>query len=325
MQTPESLSAEPRARLFPGSCSFTGIFDCPCREGSAFKALKDLRPDTACEKCGHSLMLHRECEDSVPVVAGPPPRIKTELPTNHQIPYAAPVSDSGEDAVLLPEDDATELQAELCQRKNTVLKIAKMLADGDSVLIWGMKGTGKTTLANLLFEILISKTSHALLITCWPDAPKKKLDDILLEYARTKFPDLTNKDLTTTDMIFIVDEAQEALKTAKSRTSWNALIRASESSETRPRFCIFSNQGILPEFNSVFASMPEISHLRTHGNGYGHLSLFFTTAEFEDFFQRNRALYGFELEQEAADHIYELTAGHPAILRLVLRYVKLVR
>jgi hypothetical protein len=269
-------------------------------------------------------VLHNEHEGFAPIIAGPQPRIKTELPINHQGPHSAPANGSVEDPVMLPADDTSELQAELCQRENTVLKIAKMLADGDSVLIWGMKGTGKTTLANFLFGLLISRTPNVILISCWPDAPKKKLDDILLEHARAKFPDLTNKELATTDMIFIVDEAQEALKTAKSRTAWNALIRVSESSETRPRFCILSNHGILPEFHSVFASMPEISHLKTHGNGDGHLSLFFTITEFEDFFQQNHALYGFELDQEAATRIYWLTAGHPAILRLILRYIKLV-
>jgi hypothetical protein len=269
-------------------------------------------------------MLHNEHEGFTPIIAGPQPRIKTELPNNIQGPCSAPANTSTEDTIVLPVDDATELQAQLCQRENTVLKIAKMLADGESILIWGMKGTGKTILANLLFEFLSSKTSRVILIQSWLGASKKKVDDILIEHARTQFPDWTDDDLVTKDLIFIIDEAQEALKTAKSRSAWNTLMKASESSETRPRFCIFSNQGILPELHSVFASMPEISHLKTHGNGDGHLSLFFTMAEFEEFFQQNHAFYGFELEQEAAEHIYSLTAGHPAILRLILRYIKLV-
>lgn len=296
-----------------------------------FESLKDLAqniPNMPCEQCGHPLILHNGHEgSSASTKPGSPPQMKiephTEIRQGPSTPSNELVGNIAGSPLLLP-GDAAELPVELCHRESTVRKIAQKLMEGESVLIWGMKGTGKTTLANFLHEVLISENWKVILIPSMRDATKKKVEEILVERARDRFPGSTNDELPVKDLIFIIDEAQESLKTSRLRSAWNNLIKASQTSDAGPTFCILSDRGIVPERDSVFAELFEISHLPTHASGDGQLSLFFTIADFEEYFQRNRALFGYELDREAACHVYWLTAGHPTILKLIMHYIKLV-
>lgn len=285
-------------------------------------------PNIPCQKCGHSLNLHDGHDgSSTSTTFELPLKIKTEPHSNVSLGLSTPSDDligNSPTPQIFTAGDATKLPAELCHRESTVRRIAQMLIDGESVLIWGAKGTGKTTLAHFVYEILVSEDWKAILIPSWPAATKKKTEDILFEHARDKFPEITNEELLVKHLIFIIDEAQEALKTSRARSPWNNIIKERQSADAGPAFCIFSNQGIVPENHSVFASISEISHRLTHGSGDGQLSLFFTNVEFEEYFQRNRGLLGYDLDQEAACHVYWLTAGHPTILKLTMHYIKLV-
>lgn len=331
MQIPEPMPQEPKARLLVGACRFKGMFDCPCREGSVFEPLKNLAqnmPSIPCKQCGHPLVLHKGHDgSSAATKPESPPQMKIEPHIGIRQGLSTPSNElvgniSG--SPLLPPGDANELPAELCHRESTVRKIAQKLREGESVLIWGTKGTGKTTLANFLYEGLISENWKVILIPFMPDVTKKKIEDILLEHVRNKFPESANEELPVKDLIFIIDEAQESLKTSRLRSAWSNVIKASQSSDAGPRFCILSDRGIVPERGSVFADLPEVSHLPTHASGDSQSSLFFTIANFEEYYQRNQGLFGFQLDQEAACHIYWLTAGHPTILKLIMHYIKLV-
>ncbi|KAF3388098.1 hypothetical protein DPV78_012097 [Talaromyces pinophilus] len=306
MQTPEPMPQEPKARL---------LVD-----------LTQNMPNIPCKQCGHPLVLHDGYDgSSTSTKADSPPHMKTEPHIEIRQGLSTPSNelvDGISGSPSLPPGDADELPAELCHRESTVRKIAQKLMEGESVLIWGTKGTGKTTLANYLYEILISENWKVILIPSMPDATKKKVEEILLEHARDKFSGSTNEDLLK-DLIFIIDEAQDSLKTSRLRSAWSNLIKASQSSDAGPRFCIISDQGVVPESNTVFADLPEVSHLPTHASGDGQSSLFFTIADFEEYFQRNRGLFGFELDQEAACHVHSLTAGHPTILKLIMHYIKI--
>lgn len=331
MQIPEPTSQEQKARLLLGACRFEGMFNCPCREGSVFESLKDLAqhmPNIPCQKCGHSLILHDGHNGSSTSTEPESPNLKTEPHIDVRQGISTPSNDFIDNllaSTLLPVGDAAKIPADLCNRESTVRKIAQMLMDGGSVLIWGAKGTGKTTLAKFLYEVLMSENWKAILIPSWPDATKKKVEEVLLGHARNTFPELINEGLLAKDLIFIIDEAQESLKTLRARSAWSSLIKASQSSDVRPRFCIFSNQGIVAEKQSVFASMPEISYPHLYGSDDDdQLSLFLSTAEFEEYFQRNCGLLGYDLDQEAACHVYCFTAGHPTILKLIMHYIKLV-
>ncbi|RAO72244.1 uncharacterized protein BHQ10_008256 [Talaromyces amestolkiae] len=331
MQTTETTPHEQKARLLLGACKFKGMFDCPCREGSVFESLTDLgkhMPNIPCQKCGHSLKLHDGHDgSSASTTFKLPLHMKTEPHSDVRQGLSTPSDDlmgNIPTSQLFPAGDATEIPARLCHREGTVQKIAQMLIDGESVLIWGAKGTGKTTLAHFVYEFLISGNWKAILIPSWPAATKKKTEEILLEHAKDKFPETTNEELLFRDLIFIIDEAQETLKTSRARAPWNNIIKEPQSSDVGLAFCIFSNQGIVPESYSVFASIPEISHRLTHGSGDGQLSLFFTTVEFGEYLQRNRGLLGYDLDQEAACHVYWFTAGHPTILKLTMHYIKLI-
>lgn len=331
MKLSESASLTPRVRLTLGACRFAGIFDCPCPEGSAYESIKDVKHDLPCERCGHALSLHRDHQllDD-PLASTSQPQLKTEIqPSNMQLtsPESELNLETTAPALLLVHREpgnTTQAQSlqenslQTCQRRRTVLQIIRML-DCESVLIWGMSGSGKTTLAYLLLDSLIKKGQKVVFVAAWPEgAAKKKPEEVLLEQARTGFPSISNSDLLTEDIIFIIDEAQETLKQER---AWNSVINRSAGG---PRFCFFSSQGMFAESNSKFATMPEISYLITHGNGDGYLSLFFTRPEFEDFLQLNYARFGYLLSEEAAHRIFGLTAGHPSLTGLILDYVKIV-
>lgn len=269
------------------------------------------------------MMMHKEHDDSTTLTYDRSrPRIKPELLDNgsrddiHQHAASLPPRETGSVDVL------PEVQEEICQRSDTVLAIAKLLAEGESVFIWGGQGAGKSTLAKLLFDMLDTAAAKAILIPCWPRAAR--MEDILLDGVKKKYPSMNFQELSNENLIFIIDEAQESLKTTRARGIWHKIMEQPTSTGCRPRFCIISNQGVLPEPHNVFSAMPEISHLITHGNGDGTLSLFFTAAEFVEYFQKNRICYGFNLDEQAVAEVYSVTAGHPTLVSLVLRYVRLV-
>ncbi|OKL57847.1 hypothetical protein UA08_07302 [Talaromyces atroroseus] len=327
MQSPDSILPGPRVRLTLGPCRFEGIFDCPCPEGSAFELIKNLRPDMPCSRCGHILTLHRDHNigEMASISVGSQPQLKVEPMSDFQ-PLQVPLErGSSHDTTLLgPSSTSIPEYAQvqphptvICERQQTVSEILLILDKYRSVFIWGMPRSGKTTLAFLLYEHLSRKNEKVVFIESWPDI-RKKPEEILFEHARVKYPDISGEEISTQDFIFLVDEAQETL--TKQKSTWNALIKNLinlNNNSKGPRLCLFSSQGMFAEYNNVFATMPEISYLKTHGNGNGGASLFFTASEFETFLTQCGSI----LSKEAAEHVFWLTAGHPLLTQLILEYV----
>lgn len=329
--------------LILGRCRFEGIFDCPCPEGSAYELVKELNHDLPCNRCGHKLGLHQDHEgESAPFTLSAPPRLKIEhstpisnsqsldlqqpLPPSPPAPPLLQSSPSGDTTILAPEDQiATEIPVLICERQETVSQIVGMLDEYRSVFIWGMSGSGKTTLAYLLFEHLSRNLQKVVLVENWPENQKKRPEEVLLEYIQLKFPDDISGDrVLGQDFIFLIDEAQETLR--KQKSQWNSLIKSSNDPKKQgPRFCLFSEQGMIAHPNDVFATMAEISYLNSHGNGNGNASLFFTMSEFKDLAQQICVRSRLLLSKEALVHIFWLTGGHPLLSQLILEYVKLVR
>jgi AAA domain len=336
MQSPESISPGPRGRLTLGPCRFEGIFDCPCPEGSALELIKNLRPDLPCNRCGHILSLHKDLNEGevVPLNLGSQPRLKIEPMSDVQSLHGLTDRGTNFDPTLLGSSsmsvpDYVQQAAQqprsivICERQQTITEILVILDKYRSVFIWGMPRSGKTTLAYLLYEHLSRNDKKVVFIENWPEVQRKKPEEVLLEHARVKYPDISGEEISTQDFVFLIDEAQETL--TKQKSAWNALIKNlinlnKNNNNKGPRLCLFSNQGMFAEYNNVFATIPEISYLKTHGNGNNSASLFFTASEFENFL----AQCGPILSKEAAEHVFWLTAGHPLITQLVLEYVDMV-
>lgn len=198
--------------------------------------------------------------------------------------------------------------------------IAGIVQTRGAVLIWGLPGSGKSTLGQLLFEYLTEQNTKTVFIKDWPGNKTAKLEEQLAEFCQPSYPGTSAEDVINSDFVFIIDEADKPLQKLK-RLIKNAITKP----EKGPRFCLLNDQGRLADKNSVFEILPEISYLATHGACAEIVGIFFTQSEFEDVVSRTTSKnLGFRLSKEAANHIFSLTAGHPSIVCSILCYIDMV-
>lgn len=214
----------------------------------------------------------------------------------------------------------TDMSPYICPRKETVSAIAGIMNESGAVLIWGLPGSGKSTLGQLLFEHLNEQGTKTVFINDWPATKNGKVEECLAEFCQSTYPDTTTEDALSGDFVFIIDGAQKCLQKLK------RVIKIAISSKKGPKFCLLSDQGPIADRNSVFEILPEISHLATHGACAENVGLFYTQSEFEDVVSRTTSKnLGYRLSKEATNHIFCMTAGNPLIVSSILDYIDMVR
>lgn len=392
----------PRVKLTLGKCLFTGMFECPCTAGSVVANLKDLVPDSQCEKCGHAVSLHQEVNvDESPsdrpralpaekretrdllLLSTPPENSSSLFKTDpassparpqqrlfvnekaasnndelsldsfhrQQVSYGNGGSQSvgpfvgntgygfnrqtaiGGNSPFQSASDTLDLaqpnefhntaiydnSTYICARAKTVCTIASMVGARGAVLIWGLPGSGKSTLGKLVFEHLIKQDTQTVFIDNCLTAKNGKLEESLAEFCQYSYPGTSSEDVINGEFVFIIDEAHKSLQKLK------RLIKTVITTGKGPKFCMLSDQGVCADRNSVFEILPEVSYLATHGACADNVGIFYTRSEFEEVVAKMTAKsMGYKLTKEAENHIFSLTAGHPAIVRSVLCYVDMV-
>ncbi|CRG88263.1 Protein kinase rad3 [Talaromyces islandicus] len=205
----------------------------------------------------------------------------------------------------------------ICPRTETVSIIAGIVHTRGAVLIWGLPGSGKSTLGQLLFEYLREQETKTVFIKDWQVTKNGKPEESLAEFCQPNYPGTSSEDVINGKFVFIIGEAHKCLQKLK-RLIKNAIT----NSDKGPKFCLLSDQGQFADKNSVFEMLPEISYLSTHGACADNVGIFFSRPEFEDVVSEitSKSL-GYKLSQEAANHVFTLTAGHPAIVRSILCYI----
>ncbi|KAH8694041.1 hypothetical protein BGW36DRAFT_384234 [Talaromyces proteolyticus] len=213
--------------------------------------------------------------------------------------------------------ESTVEDAYVCPRQDTVSTLAKLLEDNGAILIWGMPGSGKSTLGRLLTEHFTRQNKKAVFISDWPLEKPSKLEEILTDFLHTDFPEMSLDD----DCVFVIDEAQKTLQ--KSKRYWNILIKNEIAKPNGSKFCILSGQGQLAGINSVFKDLPEISHLTSHGGCKENVGIFYTQSEFQDVASRLTSKnFSYRLSEDALSCVFSLTAGHPVTAKEILSYIE---
>jgi energy-coupling factor transporter ATP-binding protein EcfA2 len=200
----------------------------------------------------------------------------------------------------------------ICPRTETVSTIAGIVHTRGAVLIWGLPGSGKSTLGQLLFQHLCEKEIKTVFIKDWQATKIGKPEESLAEFCQPSYPGTSSEDVVNGEFVFIIREADKSLQKLK-RLIKNAITN---SDDKGPKFCLLSDQGRFADKNSVFEMLPEISYLATHGACAENVGIFFSRAEFDEVVSETTSKsLGYRLSQEAANHLFKLTAVHPAIVR----------
>jgi hypothetical protein len=216
-------------------------------------------------------------------------------------------------------DESHDIAPYICPRTETVSTIAGIVKTRGAVLIWGLPGSGKSTLGQLVFEHLSKQDTKAVFINDCLATKNGKLEESLAEFCQPSYPGTSSEDVLNGNFVFIIDEAHKSLQKLK------RLIKIAINTGKGPKFCMLSDQGVCADRNSVFEMLPEISYLATHGACADNVGIFYSHSEFEQVVSSTTAKkLGYRLNEEAANHVFSLTAGHPLIVGSILRYIDMV-
>lgn len=214
-----------------------------------------------------------------------------------------------------------------------------MLEHHAIVHVRGTPSTGKTQLARLLQHRLEIDHRVVLMGLGWPHASGSRHPTEILadESHRMGFTDVTARDLLTeenNDLVFIIDEAQT---TYGESHLWFSVIKDRMGFSHGPSICLFSSYGS-PSTGSpydqasshtlpVLRAEIQVSLVPSMCSGAPHISLFYKFAEFNDVVARFSIARNleFKVEDDLKIHIYNMTNGHPGMVRSVLEFLETVR
>lgn len=220
-----------------------------------------------------------------------------------------------------------------CSRENTVAELAEILENERIVLARGTPASGKSTLANLLYQYYFRKKVPVVLIDTWPKSSAIGGIRYLLELAHEAgWRDLNRATIKDADIVWIFDEAQ---MTYDDTDIWLGFVKYQHGRIDGPRICAFSSYGSPNTGPQEYCAGSPLADLGVRHRvsitpsrlpNSPSIALFYTREEFDDVIARVCADYRcrLKLEPEAAEYIFELTSGHPGAVASIMSMLQKV-
>lgn len=219
-----------------------------------------------------------------------------------------------------------------CPRTETVHEIATLLNQEKIIHIRGTPASGKSLLANFLYEYFFSRGQEVYLIDEWPrDRKETALELVLAACLPEGHRNIA--ELIQSDLILILDESQytyydsalwyKFLKiaggNAKPMNSVKVCLLSSYGSPTTGAPHIDYPESITPP---VFSNNQRISLVRSSEPGSPGISLFFTKEEYSDVVKRYcKMAKEYVISDDLAEYIFMATNGHPGLVMAIMDYI----
>lgn len=233
---------------------------------------------------------------------------------------------------LLPPRVRFSDYPQYCPRTDTVNKIDTLLDHEKILHICGTPASGKSLLANFLYEHFLSRNQEVYLIDEWPQNRKETPLELVLS---TCLPEgrRTIAQLIQSKMVLILDESQY---TYSDSGLWYKFLKIA-GGNARPangvRVCLFSSYGSpttgAPQMDypesitpPVFSNHQRISLVPSSEAGSPDISLFFTREEYNDFVVRYCDMAkDYTINADLAEYVFLATNGHPGMVMAIMDYI----
>lgn len=219
-----------------------------------------------------------------------------------------------------------------CPRTETVQKIATLLNQEKIIHIRGTPASGKSLLANFLYEYFFSRGQEVYLIDEWPkDRKETALELVLAACLPEGHRDVAK--LIQSNLILILDEAQY---TYRDPALWYKFLKVA-GGNAKPmdsvKVCLLSSYGspttgaphtdypesIIPP---VFSNNQRISLVHSSEPESPNISLFFTKEEYSDVVNRYcKMAKEYVISDDLADYIFMTTNGHPRMVMVIMDHI----
>lgn len=225
------------------------------------------------------------------------------------------------------------LPSYVCPRKDTVSKLADLIAQWTVVHVRGTPSSGKTVLAKLLREYYIDEGLKCVFITGWRGGGNDPVRNCIKLYESEYGHELSLSEFEffgLNDVVFVMDEAQESYT---DQAFWLSVLKAQSGQGCGPCFCLFSSYGSPSTGLSAltmqstplrFGSRQRVSLVRSCNGFSPQIGLFYTEDEFRDVVQRRTTLpdrSAFSFDNDSLSYLFSVTNGHPAAVTALVDYI----
>lgn len=284
------------------------------------------RNDAMCEDCGHLITIREGFDEGKDDSSSDKEKISISKSNMKDEPSIANAKSAVEPASSSSTTNSTPVPLDqdsphICQRRETVDRIAKGLMSNRALIIWGGRFTGKTTLARLLEKYLAEQGKIAIYISnmyldeCY-DTPCFDWHSFLWKFFHLHDPSTSPvKKNIVKEVYFIIDEAQCTWE--RSSSFWTKMFIPYLWETSGPRFCFF---GVGPPNKANYSAMRATSSMEIWGqtslNPTSTMSLYYSESEFGDVVEKycTHAQTAIDLNRSAQRYIYYLTNGHPKLV-----------
>lgn len=221
----------------------------------------------------------------------------------------------------------------LCNRDDTVSKLAQALDKQLVIHVRGTPSSGKTSLALLLEKYYLDRGSSVFYFDTWPEnLPRRNFWGKIVQRINAEFGDGSvpaNEPLR--DTVLLIDEAQA---TYSDSVFWNRMLKDLLGYPRNIRVCLFSSYGSprvgLPEsscrgkWTPVRFSRDNCVSLVPSGlPDDPQIGLFFNRDEFEIAWTKacNQPPMAFVFEEAARQYVMDVTNGHPGAVKSMAEYL----
>jgi hypothetical protein len=172
-----------------------------------------------------------------------------------------------------------------------------------------------------------------VLIDTWPKEDSAKIySTVIVEHAKNSGYSVHAADITDTDMLVVIDEAQMSYYDSG---LWLGLIKTQSGKKHGLRICLFVCYGSVksgPEdyafgFGTTlaqFGNQQRVSIIKSGLPFSPPISLFYTRHEFEDAVRRTCKKKSLQLNDDAINYVFSLSNGHPGAVDGILGMIQMV-
>ena len=303
-----------------GHCNFTsksGVL-CSCTSGSCTSEIDMKGREEHCDECGHKMSLHSDYSKNF------------TLQSN--VLYWCLFKVAPAPAPHLPKKSILALDyPDISPRSKTVETLAGILETKRVVHVRGTPSSGKTTLANLLYQYYKDRGKAVVLIDGWHNIPDPTTH-LVNRCIISGYDEATKSNLLNLDLVFLFDEAQQSYQDL---TLWLGIIKTQSCRTNGPRICLFSSYGSpttgptqYPHGSTpiYFGGSQRVSISVSRTSNAPNISLFYNEEEFSEVMRLRCAdpRHRFAINSAASDYLYSITNGHPGVVTSLLGYLFLV-